>query len=272
MGVPLTIRDVAVDDSVSIPVAAQGPTGGPCVVLIHGMGDSWRSYEPVLEHVPDDVHVLVPSLRGHGDADRPDSGYTPADFASDLEALLDDAGVVRAVIAGHSSGAQVAQLFALTYPERTLGIVLIGAPGAMRSHPGAADLDQVFSTLEDPIDPAMVRGFTASLFAGPAPAEFLDAQVAESLKVPAHVIRSTWAGIREFDISDKLGDVAVPTLIVWGDRDRLEVASREVQEMFVRTIPDAELVVYPGVGHSPHWEQPARVAGDLATFVYRVAS
>jgi len=257
---------------VSVPVADRGPATGPCVVLVHGMGDSWRSYEPVLEHVPEDVRVLAPSLRGHGDADRPGRGYTPADFASDLVALLDDAGVERAVIAGHSSGAQVAQLFAVSYPRRTLGAVLIGAPGPMRAHPGVADLDRVFSTVADPVDPAFVRGFTASLFAGPAPAEFLDMQVAESLKVPARVIRSTWAGIREFDISDELGRIAVPTLIVWGDQDRVAVASRAVQETLVRAIPDADLVVYSGVGHSPHWEQPARFAADLAFFVNKVAS
>lgn len=224
------------------------------------MGDSWRSYEPVLEYVPDDVRVLAPSLRGHGDADRPDNGYTPAGFASDLVALLDRVGVDRAVLAGHSSGAQVAQLFAITYPQRTLGLVLVGAPAPMRGHPGAARLDQMFSTLTDPVDPAMVRGFTERLFAGPHPADFLDTQVAETLKVPARVIRSTWAGIREFDISDQLRLIDVPTLIVWGDHDDLPVASRETQENLVHAIPNAELVVYAGVGHSPHWEQPARFA------------
>lgn len=108
----------------------------------------------------------------------------------------------------------------------------------------------MFSTLTDPVDPAMVRGFTERLFAGPPPADFLDTQVAETLKVPARVIRSTWAGIREFDISDQLRLIDVPTLIVWGDHDDLPVASRETQENLVHAIPDAELVVYAGVGHS----------------------
>lgn len=272
MGGARVVSRVHVDEGVSVPVADQGLRVAPCAVLLHGMGDSWRSYEPVLEHVPDDVRVLVPTLRGHGDADRPDSGYTPAGFVSDLVALLDHVGVEQAVIAGHSSGAQVAQLFALMYPRRTLGLVLVGAPGPMRDHPGVAELDRTFSTLADPIDPAFARGFTASLFAGPPPPGFLDMQVAESVKVPARVFRATWDGIREFDISDRLGEVSVPTLIVWGDRDRLAVASREVQDRFVRELPAARLVVYPGVGHSPHWEQPARFAADLASFVDSIAS
>lgn len=77
MGVPHPIRRVTVGDGVSVPVADQGSTAGACAVLVHGMGDSWRSYERVLENIPDDVRVLAPSLRGHGDADRPASGYTP---------------------------------------------------------------------------------------------------------------------------------------------------------------------------------------------------
>jgi len=267
-----TIRRVAVDDAVWVPVVDQGRMTDPCVVLVHGMGDSWRSYEPVLKHVPEGLRVLAPSLRGHGDADRPHSGYSPADFVSDLVAILDDASVERAVIAGHSSGAQVAQLFAIVHPRRTLATVLLGAPGPMRDHPRVGDLDGLFSTLEDPIDPPLLRGFTESLFAGPAPAGFIDTQVAESLKVPAHVIRSTWAGIRAFDISDQLGHIAVPTLIVWGDQDRVPVASKEAQDMLVRAIPDADLVVYDGVGHSPHWEQPARFAADLADFVRKIAA
>ena len=272
MSGPLSVRWVVVGDGVSVPVADRGSTTGPCVVLVHGMGDSWRSYEPVLAYLPDDVRALAPTLRGHGDADRPDGGYTPAAFASDLLAALDHAGVERAVIAGHSSGAQVAQLFAVTYPRRILGLVLVGAPGPMRDHPGVAELDRVFSTLTDPVDPAFVRGFTTSLFAGPAPADFVERQVAESLKVPARVIRSTWTGIREFDIADELGRIAVPTLIVWGDQDRVPVASREVQEHLAQAIGDADLVVYSGVGHSPHWEQPVRFAADLAAFVRKVAS
>jgi non-heme chloroperoxidase len=269
---PALGRVVVVDDGVSLPYVDRGSPTGSCVVLVHGLGDSWRSFEAVLEHLPDRVRALVPSLRGHGDADRPESGYTPADFVSDLVALLDHVGVDEAVVAGHSSGAQLAQLFAVTHPRRTLGIVLVGAPGAMGTHPGLADLDRVFSGMTDPLDPAMVREFTAGLFAGSIPEGFLDQQVAESLKVPARVIRATWAGIRDIDISGELGRISAPMLVVWGDQDRIAVASREVQDQLVDAIPDTELVVYPGVGHSPHWEQPARFVADLTAFVDRLPS
>jgi len=270
MGSAVAVRRIWVDDGVSLPVAECGPESGPCVLLVHGMGDSWRSYAPVLEHMPDDLRVVVPSLRGHGDADRPDQGYTPTGFVSDLVAVLDDLGVEQAVIGGHSSGALVAQLFAIVHPGRCLGIVLVGAPRMMRGNPDAAALDAMFATLEDPVDADFVRGFTEKLFAGTPPPEFLDMQVAETLKVPARVIRATWAGLRAFDISSELGHIGVPTLIIWGDHDHLALSSRQVQDDLLQAIPDADLHVYQGVGHSPHWERPARLAADVASFVHQV--
>lgn len=261
------IRRVAVAPDVVIPYIDQGAADGVPVVLIYALGDSLRSYEPVLTQLPGDVRALVPSLRGHGDADRPGQGYTPVDFAGDIAALLDDAQVESAALVGHSSGAQIAQQFALTYPQRTSGLVLIGAPGTIHSHPGAAEFDKVFGELTDPGDPALVRALTQSQLVQPVPTSFLDTLVAERLKVPARVIKATWSGIRDFDIASELGRIAAPTLVVWGDQDRVAVASREVQEQLVAAIPSARLVVYAGAGHDLHWEEPARFAMELVSFV-----
>jgi pimeloyl-ACP methyl ester carboxylesterase len=261
------IRRVAVAPDVMIPYLDQGAAHGIAVVLIHALGDSLRSYEPVLAHLPDDVRVVVPSLRGHGDADRPEQGYTPVDFARDIAALLRDAQIESAVLVGHSSGAQTAQQFALTYPQRTSGLILIGAPGTIHTHPGVVEFDQVFGALSDPIDPAFLRALTLSQLAQPIAASFLDTLVAERLKVPARVIIATWAGSRDFDITRELSLIQAPTLVVWGDQDRVAVASREAQEQLVAAIPGARFVVYGGAGHHVHWEEPARFAMELLSFV-----
>jgi len=251
----------------SIPYADQGVQAVGPVVLIHGLGDSLRSYEPVLAHLPLDVRALVPSLRGHGDADRPDQGYTPADHVGDIALLLDDAGVNQAVIAGHSSGSQIAQLFAITHPRRTLGLVLIGAPGPVPDQAAAARMTEEVAALRDPIDDTWLRDFAASTLAGPIPEAFLDTIVAESRKVPARVYQTAWPGIRDFDLSGDLQRITVPTIIIWGDQDRVPVATRECQNQLVDAIPDARLMIYQGAGHSPHWERPQQFAADLASFV-----
>lgn len=263
-------RRLPVTSDISIPYVDQGAMTGTPVLLIHGLGDSLHSYDRVLAQLPDDMRALVPTLRGHGDADRPADGYSPADFASDMAALLDDAGADSAVLVGHSSGSQVALQFAVSYPQRTDGLVLVGAPRTVRDHPGRARFDQAFSTIADPIDPAFVRGFQQSLVARALPDAFLDTLVAESLKTPARVIRATWAGIREFDLGDDLKRITTPTLLVWGDQDPVSLASREAQDWFLTEIPDARLSVYEGVGHSPHWEAPGRFAADLVSFIRAV--
>lgn len=262
-----SIRRAAVAPDVVIPYIEQGATDGVPVVLIHALGDSLRSYEPLLTHLPDDLRVLVLSLRGHGDADRPEEGYTPAGFAGDIAAVLDDAQIESAVLVGHSSGAQIAQQFALTYPQRTLALVLVGAPGTIHTHPGAAEFDEMFGALTDPLDPALLRAITQGQLVQPVPASFLDMLVAERLKVPARVIKATWAGSRDFDVTRELTRIMAPTLVVWGDQDHVAVASREAQEQLVAAIPGARLVVYVGAGHHVHWEEPARFAIELASFV-----
>jgi len=77
--------------------------------------------------------------------------------------------------------------------------------------------------------------------ARPAPPGFVDALVSESRKVPAHVWREVWAGVREADLSAELGRIAAPTLLVWGDRDHL--CTRAVQDGLAAAIPSARLSV-----------------------------
>ncbi|MPZ73741.1 MAG: alpha/beta fold hydrolase [Nitriliruptorales bacterium] len=260
-------RRVTVSPGVSLPYVDQGADGGVAVLLIHGLGDSFRSYERVLAHLPGDVRVLAPSLRGHGDADRPQQDYSPGAHVRDMNALLQHAGVADAVVGGHSSGSQVAQLFALTYPQHTRALILIGAPGPHPDAAAAAGRDAEIAALTDPIDEAWLRAFAESTVAAPVPPMFLDTIVAESRKVPARVYQAAWPGIRDFDVSSDLHRITQPTLIVWGDHDGVPVATRTDQDELAHAIPNARLLIYRGAGHSPHWEQPERFAADLVTFV-----
>jgi non-heme chloroperoxidase len=71
------------------------------------------------------------------------------------------------------------------------------------------------------------------------------------------------------DFSAELGAISAPALGVWGERD--EMVDRAERDALVAAIPDARALVYAGAGHAPHWEQPARVAGDLVAFARRGA-
>ena len=110
------------------------------MLLLHGYTDSWRSFELILPHLPSSVRAIAPSQRGHGDADRPASGYGAADLAADAVALMDALGLDRAVVAGHSMGSLVAQRVALDHPGRVRGLVLLGAFATLRGNPAVREL------------------------------------------------------------------------------------------------------------------------------------
>jgi len=110
-----------------------------------------------------------------------------------------------------------------------------------------------------------VREFQKSTATQPVPAEFMEAVIAESRKVPARVWQATLKGLLDAEAPTATGTITAPTLILWGDRDAL--CTRRDQEALVAAMSGARLVVFQGTGHAVHWEQPARVAAELAAFV-----
>jgi pimeloyl-ACP methyl ester carboxylesterase len=221
----------------------------------------------VLRLLPAPIHAIALTQRGHGAASKPEAGYRVRDFASDVVAVLDALALDDAVIVGHSMGSAVAQRFAMDQPARTRGLVLAGAcliePGGPRVQ---AFWDSTVSELSDPVDPEFVRGFIESTFASSVLATAVEREVADALKLPARVWQAAWRSrLAAEDASDELDAIAAPTLIVWGDRDQR--CPRRHQDALMAGIRDARLVVYEGVGHSPHVEAPERFAADLATFV-----
>lgn len=257
------VRSVALPTRIRLEYVEHGdPTGVP-VLLLHGFADSWRSFAPVLPHLPASIRAFALSQRGHGDSDRPAAGYGPRDFAADLAAFMDALGLGRAVVVGHSLSTVVAQRFALDYPGRILGLMLV----SWRDRPRASVV-AAMASLTDPIDPAFVREFVVASFAQPPPEVVLDVMVRESLKVPARVWRAVLQDFLADDVSAELGQISAPTLVVWGDRDA--TCPRSEQEALAASIAGAQLAVYPGAGHTLHWEEPARFAADLAAFVEQV--
>jgi pimeloyl-ACP methyl ester carboxylesterase len=259
-------KRVKLPTGVDLPYVEQGDPAGVPVILLHGITDSWHSFEPVLPHLPGSIHIFALSQRGHGDADRPKTGYEPRDFAADLAAFMDALEVGPAVITGHSMGSTIAQRFALDYPNRARGLVLVGSCPTFHGNAGLVELWEVaVSQLEDPIDPDFVRQFQESTLAQPVPPAFLDTVVQESLKLPARVWRAVLLqALLEADFSVELGKITAPTLIVWGDQDGL--VSRHEQEALLAAIAGSQLVVYSGAGHAAHWEEPERFASDLVAF------
>jgi non-heme chloroperoxidase len=260
------IKSVELPGRVKLPYVEQGDPSGVPVVLLHAIADSWRSFEPVLSELPESIHAFALTQRGHGDASRPARGYYSRDFAADLVAFMDALYLEAAVVVGGSSGGFVARRFAIDHPERTLGLVFLGSPAILRDKPGVQEMwDSTISELKDPISSDFVREFAESTLAQPVPQAFLETIVQENLKVPARVWRATFKGLLDDRSLRELYKIKAPTLILWGDRDA--ILPRSDQEFLATAITRSRLLVYTGAGHAFYWEEPGRVASDLAAFI-----
>lgn len=258
--------EVRLQNGVKLAYASAGDPSGPVLVLLPGPTDSWRSYEPVLARLPSSVRVVAVSQRGHGDSDKPAAGYGVEDFAADAVLLLDGLGIGRAVLAGHSGSCLVARRVAIDHPDRVAGLVLEASPTTLRGHAGLKSLvASVVSTLADPIDPTFARSFVTDTSAEGLTPDVLDLLADETLKVPARVWKEMFAGLLAYDDLDELGRIRAATRLVWGDAD--DLVGRDMQDVLTARLPGADLIVYPGVGHTPRWEDPSRFADDVVAFL-----
>jgi non-heme chloroperoxidase len=260
------IKSAELPNGVVLSYAEQGNESGVPVILLHGVTDSWRSFELVLPLFSRSIHAFAVTQRGHGDSSHPQSGYSFSDFAGDLAAFMEVAKIEKAVIVGHSMGSSVAQRFAIDHSERVRGLVLVGSFASMRGNPVVQEFwDSTVSKITDPVDPGLVRAFQESTINSSVPAEFYEMVVLESLKVPARVWLEAFGGFPAHDLSGELGKIKAPTLIVWGEQDAF--CPRADQDTLKSSISGSRLVVYSGTGHAVHWEQPRRFVSDLEAFI-----
>jgi non-heme chloroperoxidase len=246
--------------------AETGDCEGQAVIFLHGWPDSWFSFSRVLPLLPAQIRALALDLRGFGDSDRPPAGYTIPEMAGDVIAFLDALGVERATLVGHSFGSFVARQAAIAQPDRIDKLVLIGT-GYSAANPVTREVQSALRDLPDPIPVEFAREFQASTAHRPLPADFFNRIVTESLKLPSRLWRLAFDGLLDYNDTRLLERIEARTLLVWGDRDAL--FSRVDQDRLLEALPGARLNVYEATGHCPNWEQPERVAADIAALILR---
>ena len=256
---------------VRLHYAERGDREGEAIIFLHGYSDSWFSFSRVLPLLSPSYHAIALTQRGHGDSDKPECCYTVDDFAADVDAFMDAVGIERATVVGHSGGTLIAPRVALSYPSRVSRLVLIGSAIMGHNNEAMVGLGEEVRALEDPVPPEFAREFQESTIYHPVPEEFLAKAVSESLKMPARVWRDYMEGvILTPDHAARLGEIDVPTLILWGEQDAM--FPREEEERLARTIPDATLKAYPETGHAMHWERLEEVVRDLEAFMKETRS
>jgi len=260
------VKTVTLANGVRLEIAEKGLRGGMPVVMLHGITDSRRSFDPIWEHLSAEWHAIAVSQRGHGESDKRPTQYSTVDFADDIALLADMLDLSPMVVVGHSMGSSVALQLAADRPDLVRAVVGIGTFASYGSKAALrAWRDTDLEALQDPVPDAIARDFQLSTLANPIDAATLEVMVNESCKVPARIWRAAFDGLLADRFCAGIPTIQLPVLLAWGDADA--VAPRGDQDLLRSTLPRAQLLVYEGVGHALHWEQPLRFANDLADFV-----
>jgi len=234
------------------------------VIMLHGYTDSSYSFQSLMDRLDPAIQAIAIDQRGHGDSSKPGCCYAPEDFAADVVAFMDARQIKTATIVGHSMGGVIAQIVAITSPERVSGLVIVGSVPAF-TNPAVEGLLAAVKELNDPIDRRFAHEFQASMIHKPIDTDELEGYVDASMTVPPRVWTDVLTQLLTVDLRSDLRGIKARTLILWGDKDG--VATRADQATLFQEIPNATLKVYEGIGHAVHWEAPDRVAGDLGAFL-----
>ena len=254
---------------------------GPAVVLIHGVAGRASQWDRVVELLAESHTVVAPDLLGHGDSAKPRGDYSLGAHASGIRDLLVGVGIERASVVGHSLGGGIAMQFAYQFPERCERLVLVASGGLGEEVHGllrAATLpgsEFVLPLLAHPrvlevasvIPRALGR---IGLRTGPDLTEmargYQSLSNAEARSAFIHTLRAVidQRGQR-INASDRLYLASmVPTLIIWGCRDR--IIPVEHAQPTHEAMPGSALELIDDGGHFPHLDDPLRFARMLEAF------
>ena len=262
-----------------------GPTDGPPVLLLHGLGATGASMLPVLADLMADHHVLAPDSPGFGASSAPRGPYTPAWFAAWVEAFSRATGSRGAVLVGNSLGGRIALEAGLARPKSVRALVLLAPSPAFRRLrqyvPFVRLVTPRLASLPVLMHSRLAAEGLKGMFSDPSrlPDTWFDAFADESVRVladRAHRV-AFLSCARQIYLEDAYGrngfwqrlpGLLPPALFVWGDRDRLVPSSfaRHVAD----ALPSAGQVVLEDCGHVPHFEHPVETMAMIRGFLEHV--
>lgn len=262
-------------------VAYRDVGSGDVVVLIHGMAGSSDTWQAVIPQLAQRYRVIAPDLLGHGQSAKPRTDYSLGAFAAGLRDLLDELGISRATIVGHSLGGGVAMQFIYQHPEYCQRLVLVSSGGLgpdvgwilrLLAAPGAEFVLPVIAPKLVLGAGNRVRSWLSSVgLSSPLVEQFWGTY--SSLSDPPtraaflRTLRSVvdYRGQSVSALSRLRLRAEVPTLVVWGESDRIIPVEHGYGVRAAR--PESRLEVLTGLGHFPHVEAPAEFVSAIEEFI-----
>lgn len=248
------------------------PGPGETIVLLHGFASEKDVWLRFAQHLPDHYRIIAFDLPGHGASARRngvthDVPYLAATVGSAIDALTDE----PVHVGGNSLGGMVALLYAHEHPDRVITLGLFAAAGV--DPPQTSEFERLLASGDNPLiveNRADMERVIGLVFAEPPLMPWpvgpvLTRRFIERSEFHHKVWDDIWSRRRE--ITGLLGEVATPVFIIWGEDD--QVLHPSSVDVFVRHLPDAEVYLFEGTGHSPMVERAGRAGGLYREFLER---
>jgi pimeloyl-ACP methyl ester carboxylesterase len=277
-------RTVATN-GIHLHVVEAGSESGPLLILLHGFPEFWYAWHRQIEPLAAaGFHVLIPDQRGYNLSDKPKkiADYNIDTLARDVVGLIDEAGAAKAYVVGHDWGGAVAWWLGIKHPERLEKLVLLNIPHpvvmqrAVRKDPAQRKKSSYIFFFQLPWLPErsfrkhhFARG-VQSLQGSSRPGTFSDADLdlyreawsqPDEVRSMIHWYRASLRAQPEPPASPR---VRVPTLLLWGTKDRF--LGREMAQPSIDLCDDGRLVLVEEASHWIQHEEPERVTRELLGF------
>jgi pimeloyl-ACP methyl ester carboxylesterase len=255
-------------------------SGSP-LLFIHGLSGSWPNWLEQLPVLAEEHRVIAVDLPGFGSSPMPVDEISISGYARLLDRLLDQLGIDAACVVGNSMGGFIGAELAIAYPRRVERLVLISAAGI--STLGNARTDRIFPALQraerilaasgawvasksDTVARrARLREATLNIVTA-HPSRLPAALAAEQVRGAGKPgFMQALQSILDYDFRERLPEIACPTLIVWGEKDRL-ITVRDA-DVFAELIPGSRKVIFADTGHMAMLERPAAFNALLEDFL-----
>jgi pimeloyl-ACP methyl ester carboxylesterase len=262
-------------------VAYRDEGSGEVLLLIHGMAGSSDAWRELIPRLAKNYRVVAPDLLGHGQSTKPRGDYSLGAFAVWLRDILDELGIARATIVGHSLGGGVAMQFIYQHPDYCERVILISSGGLgpdvgwilrLLSAPGAEFILPIIAPT-----PVLKAGnkigswFTSAGMRAPRASEMWRAYSSFSDRPTRDAFLRTLRSVVDYrgQAVSALNRLHVrselPTLAIWGEDDEIIPVEHGYAAKAAR--PGSRLEVLPGVGHFAHVEAPNEVADIIDDFM-----
>lgn len=258
----------------------------PPILLVHGLSSWMGFWEYQVPELAKTRRVIALDLPGYGASGRPDAPYTPPWYADILASFMDDRGLSSSVVMGHSMGGQIALTLALDHPSRVDALILSAPAGIERFKPGHASWlksywteDRTLQSSEEEVRYSFVQLAFARSDEGVE--RLLQERVrmkgTPMLSGTSVAVSRSIAGMLDHPVVERLSNLVLPTLIVYGTDDRMIPnpilnggRTRTIASQAQKAIAGSELVMIPGAGHTVHHDAPEAFNSAVSAFLARV--